>query len=1091
MRSGPDQLDEVVAAYLRAMERGEYLNRDEILARHPDLADDLREFFADHDRMNRLAQPLCEPTLGPPAMSAAEHIRYFGDYEVLEEIARGGMGVVFKARQVTLNRIVAIKMILGGQLASPENVQRFQTEAEAAAKLDHPGIVPIYEVGQHEGQHYFSMGFVEGVSLSARVANGPLPAREAAEIVRAVAEAVQYAHDNGVIHRDLKPGNILLDRQNKPRVTDFGLAKLTESVSDLTGTGQILGTPGYMPPEQAAAQVNAVGRLSDVYSLGAVLYCLLTGRPPFQAATPVETLLQVQKEEPVPPRQLNPAIPLDLNTLVLKCLDKSPGRRYSTAQDVADELSRFLDGRPIIARPVRSPERIWRWSKRNPALAGIAGLTALLFVLCVAFMTRGYYNEQLRSVNASLERSIAERDAALALAAGKQVELERQHRRAVAAEKRTRQFMYSAHMLLAAKAVEANDSKHAFELLAPFRDDDSYVRGPEWDILWRRIKGDQYLLSTLPGLRADICSIQYHPDGQQVVTGSTDGTVTVWMLGENKPRYLIHHPLPIQHVCFLHRGAGIIFLDTSGSLYHAPPDAHNTRQITGRFEEVTSLHAWSRDGVIATCHLDGSVRTAKTPSWENQSQSQSQPRRQAGACLAVDRDGRMNLWRDGDDQPLQLADLKVKPATPYIAASSDVAVVPVRDADQQWQLIVIRLRDGTEIGRVGLTGREGLALAVSPDSRWIAVGGIQHAATGDIPFLKIYDVNNPAACTERTCRAGKKLGCLAFRGDSRQLAGTIDGSIEFWDVPSDVHVTIDERTYQSTLAFSPDGTMLGTIHGDNKAFSVVLRNSWTGEKQHTLPCQMRVVYDVSFDGKGRIVAAAGNQGVEMWDAQTGKPHQFYQAKHQCFRVKFDSTGTLVAGSGGGTTVLEAPTGKVVYESLNESGGGARADDWNTGLAFSPDGTRLAISKRFGDVSILDTRRWQKTSGFISDFWILCLTYSPDGTTLVGCGHDPQIWFWNPDDGRVIKTLLTTQAPSEAFPVAGPRPRDSLTDVVLSEDGRRFVVGHQDGRATVWSAVTDNQLLSLGVPQPRGSFCTVAITRDGRRLATSNGRVTIW
>jgi formylglycine-generating enzyme required for sulfatase activity/predicted Ser/Thr protein kinase len=322
-------------------------------------------------------QPAADPNA--PTLTFREHgasspnvvVRYFGDYELIQEIARGGMGVVFKARQLSLNRIVAVKMILAGTFAGPDDVQRFRTEAEAAAQLDHPGIVPIYEVGQHEGQHYFSMGFVEGTSLSKKVAQGPLPAPEAAEIGRTVAEAVQYAHDKGVIHRDLKPGNILLDKDGKPRVTDFGLAKVMGSSSDLTGTGQVLGTPSYMPPEQAAGKVSAVGRLSDVYSLGAVLYCVLTGRPPFQAATRLETLIQVQNQEPVQPRQLNASIPLDLNTIVLKCLEKDPARRYEDDKNVADELQRFLNGEPIVARPIGVVERSWRWCKRKPLIPSI------------------------------------------------------------------------------------------------------------------------------------------------------------------------------------------------------------------------------------------------------------------------------------------------------------------------------------------------------------------------------------------------------------------------------------------------------------------------------------------------------------------------------------------------------------------------------------------------------------------------------------------------------------------------------------------------------------------------------------------------
>jgi serine/threonine protein kinase/ribosomal protein S27E len=231
-----------------------------------------------------------------------------GDYEILEELARGGMGVVYKARQKSLNRIVALKMILAGRLASDGDVERFQSEAEAAAKLEHPGIVPIFEVGEQDGQHYFSMGYVESQSLAAKVTHdGPLPPREAAKLVCQIAEAIAFAHEQGVIHRDLKPANVLLDQDNQPKVTDFGLAKLTEGGSELTGTGQILGTPSYMPPEQATGDLSRIGPRADIYSLGAVLYYLLTGRPPFQAANVVETLRQVLEREPVSLRALNPA----------------------------------------------------------------------------------------------------------------------------------------------------------------------------------------------------------------------------------------------------------------------------------------------------------------------------------------------------------------------------------------------------------------------------------------------------------------------------------------------------------------------------------------------------------------------------------------------------------------------------------------------------------------------------------------------------------------------------------------------------------------------------------------------------------------
>ncbi|MCP4758784.1 MAG: serine/threonine protein kinase, partial [Planctomycetes bacterium] len=244
----------------------------------------------------------------------------FGDYEIIQEIARGGMGVVYKARQVSLNRTVALKKILSGQLAGEEDLKRFQVEAEASAQLDHVGIVPVYDFGQVDGQYFFSMGFIEGDDLAERIRERPMEAEAAAEMMIKIAQAVGYANAQGVIHRDLKPSNVLLDAQNEPKVTDFGVAKQQGSDSEMTAQGQILGTPSYMPPEQAAGQGDGVDQRADVYALGAILYALLTGRPPFQAATAMETMIQVLDQDPVPISQLNSSIPRDLETICLKCL---------------------------------------------------------------------------------------------------------------------------------------------------------------------------------------------------------------------------------------------------------------------------------------------------------------------------------------------------------------------------------------------------------------------------------------------------------------------------------------------------------------------------------------------------------------------------------------------------------------------------------------------------------------------------------------------------------------------------------------------------------------------------------------------------
>jgi serine/threonine-protein kinase len=300
----------------------------------------------------------------------------FGDYELLEQIGRGGQGVVFRARQKSLNRTVALKVISLGQWASEAHVKRFRREAEAAARLEHPCIVPIYEVGEREGSCYFSMKFVEGGQLDEVIRREPMPPRRAAELIVKVARTVDYAHEHGILHRDIKPGNILLDKNGEPHLTDFGLARLVESESTVTRTMEVLGTPSYMAPEQAEGDNAAVGSATDVYGLGAVLYQLLTAHPPFAGGTTYETIKLLLDTEPRQPRLWNPKIDRDLSTICLKCLEKDPQRRYSSALALAEDLECWLEGRPIAARPISAPARIWRWWRRNPKLVatGVAGL---------------------------------------------------------------------------------------------------------------------------------------------------------------------------------------------------------------------------------------------------------------------------------------------------------------------------------------------------------------------------------------------------------------------------------------------------------------------------------------------------------------------------------------------------------------------------------------------------------------------------------------------------------------------------------------------------------------------------------------------
>ena len=417
------QLFGILAAYFEAAEAGEAPDRTEWLARYPEWAEDIMRFLNDQDRLLRLTAPLrpitvaadesvdvaagvpTEPTVGlahdqrsgtqsrngSADYPAGAKVRYVGDYELVGEIARGGMGVVFRARQRSLNRPVAVKMLLAGALMTDAGEQRFRQEAEAAANLDHPNIVPIFEVGRHDGHSYFSMKLIEGGSLAQRLPAFAADHRATARLIATVARTVHHAHQRGVLHRDLKPSNILLSEgpdiplgQIEPHVTDFGLAKRVGGDSDLTQSGAILGTPSYMAPEQASGKKGIVTVATDVYGLGAVLYTILAGKPPFHGDSVLETIAQVKDRPLDPPSRHGRRIDRDLETICLKCLEKEPERRYSSAENLADDLERWMAGVPILRAPAGRVEHAWRWCRRNPAVALLTGAVASLVVLALA-----------------------------------------------------------------------------------------------------------------------------------------------------------------------------------------------------------------------------------------------------------------------------------------------------------------------------------------------------------------------------------------------------------------------------------------------------------------------------------------------------------------------------------------------------------------------------------------------------------------------------------------------------------------------------------------------------------------------------------
>lgn len=403
MRPAPNdtleqRLDEVVTEYLEALEAGDAPNRQEWLARYPDLAEGLTAFFAGTDRVRCWLDPLCQAVrdIGPVSEAAIR----FGDYELLREIGRGGNGVVYEARQLSLNRVLALKMVRIDQLGNAIERQRLRNEAATVALLDHPLVVPVYEVGERDGQMYFSMKMLEGGSLADHLDRFKTQPRLAAHMVAQIARAVHHAHQRGVLHRDLKPSNILLNAEGQPHVADFGLARRfhgepgTSAPATLTHSGAIVGTPSYMAPEQTVGDRRGVTTAADVYGLGGILYALLTGQPPFRSDDVIETMLLVRERDPEPLDSRNPLVEGDLAAICLKCLEKNPQRRYASAEVLAEDLEHYLAGKPIRARPVSARGRLWKWARRNPTLAVLLTVTGLSLMALVAGGL--LYNARLR-----------------------------------------------------------------------------------------------------------------------------------------------------------------------------------------------------------------------------------------------------------------------------------------------------------------------------------------------------------------------------------------------------------------------------------------------------------------------------------------------------------------------------------------------------------------------------------------------------------------------------------------------------------------------------------------------------------------------
>jgi WD40 repeat protein/tRNA A-37 threonylcarbamoyl transferase component Bud32 len=950
------------------------------------------------DETATLGQPGNAGSAAPPTGQA------FGDYELLAEIARGGMGVVFKARQVALNRVVALKMILSGQLASATDVQRFRAEAEAAAALDHPNILPIYEVGEHQGQQYFSMKLVAGGSLAHRLQESPRTnVRGLCELLVKICRAVHFAHQRGILHRDLKPPNVLLDADGTPYVTDFGLAKKVEGDSGLTQSGAIVGTPSYMAPEQARAE-KQLTTAADVYALGAILYEMLTGRPPFRANSVMDTLLQVLDREPDAPTAVNPKADRDLSVVALKCLRKEPNRRYESAAALADDLARWQHGEPITARPVGRVERTLKWARRRPAAAAALLLLALLGAGIAGGAVWYNWRESKRAAaetRRERERADTERD------------LREQAR---GRERDTRFTLYSADMNLAAQAWDAEDLARVDRFLDRQRPADGQedLRGFEWHYLWRLA-------------HASARSVRL-PDNQQPTAVSPDGkvltfdgitvaftldqwprTVRLWDAATGRPRARIAASPKMRpaHAQFVGDQVVVVeqpeeapdWLDIEKVMKLAPgdtialegkPAAWRVRRFdAGTGEEIGAVaitttaapyqanvrlspdartlilgeNLTSRNGFRSAMRMAKSaLPDPRSPMWEtrlhfwdldrNTGTVVNLPGFGAAGDPVFSPDGRL-LAVPGSEGPATLGDGMKVPITKQAMAFERPLVILLWDVGQ-----------GKEVGRLRAPPLPAMRLTSGPMPAMrltsgftgisFSADGHRLAAPAGPAAVLVWDVSGGNGQPGVSLPAAN-AGALAFSPDGSLLAtGSMAGTIKVWDVKS-ARLELTLRGHAgavSQLAFDRTGRSLWTVGG---AVGVAARSSDHLVRQWDLRPQGPVTvvlkddrpYTVLFVPAPDRLAVFGSDRPTLIDPTTGQTRPGDGPLGRNVRaIAQGPPGTfyLTAESrpvpgGRGESIRHHLFGHLEANELHD----VEADPLEFGeAAVSPDGTRYAI-----------------------------------------------------------------------------------------------------------------------------------------------------
>jgi WD40 repeat protein len=1053
-------------------------------------------------------------------------------YDILEELGRGGMGVVYKARHLALRRIIALKMILGGAYASGAHLDRFRTEAEAIARLQHPHIVQIHEVGEHEGLPYLALEYCDGGSLARKLAGTPLQPAAAAALVEKLASATQAAHDKGVIHRDLKPGNVLLAEDGTPKISDFGLAKRLDDtgkiIADgLTETGAIMGSPSYMAPEQAGGKSKQLGPACDIYALGAILYECLTGRAPFQAATPWDTVMQVANVEPVPPARLNPKVPRDLETICLKCLQKEPGKRYASAADLADDLRRFQAGEVIRARPVGKLERTLKWVRRRPAVASLLAAVALLIVVGLGSFAWAFSLVLDARDEADDQRRQAVDDRKLA---------QEQKRLADLARQRAQERLIRLNLVTGNFLTETGDYGSALlRYCQAWMLDDDAASEPLHRL---RLACVLARCPTLEGIclhQSGVLEAHFNASADRVLARTEDGRAFLWDPYRSQP---VAAPLP-------HDGklsCATLSQDGTRAVTTGTDAARLWDAATGKALGAPLTHpavvyhaAFSPDGQrLATACADGTVRFWSVPDGQLLEPTVSVGGEVRfvgfspdGGLVVTVAGNAARVWDTADAKPLTPPlPHRLTPGNPVDRLfqpplfspdssrllTSDAQTIRVCNARTGAQAMppfkspyglnrVAFSADGSRILLLGhsssslildaATARPNLTLyhprevqvgCFSPDGKLVAT-------TSSKGLIHVRDAKTGKDVVPPFRHAANVTDLAFTAAGDRLLSVSLDGTVRIWAIglepfkamPYDY--TCGHADHLVGRFLSPDGAW--EVRPDGASGARLQRRS--GGATGPVLAHAGQVKKALFAPDGQTVLTADDKGVQVWEAGTGQargPLLPINGNLTWAQFSDDGSHVMLIDAGGKVSVYETKCGRLLLGPIALDADIQRSHLLRRVVALSPDGRRLAVhfpSRVETRVYEVATGRSLVTAGL--DGILASLGFSPDSKRLLTAASDTMARVWNAETGEPV----------------GPAMRHPtfVRLAVFGPDGR-LVVTHDGGFVRLWDSVTGGLLSppipnQLAIPAGQGHMADFWFCRHGRRIIglAPNGTVKQW